>query len=75
MEVKKQLRKIGENYVPEAKDRISRSLRIKCSPEINHHEGEEEVIVSGREGAETVLMISNRKRAKVCIKKPRLSLK
>ena len=70
MEVKKQLRKTGENYVSEAKDRISRRLRIKCCPEINHHEGEEEVTVSGREGAETVLMISNRKGAKVCIKSP-----
>ena len=68
--VKKQLREIGENYVSEAKDRISRSLRVKSCQEINYHEGEEEVTASGRERAETVLIISNRKRAKVCIKNP-----
>lgn len=68
--VKKQLREVGENYISEAKDRISGRLRVKSCQEINHHEGEEEATASGREGAETVLIISNRKRAKVCIKNP-----
>lgn len=41
------------------------AMSVKCCQKINHYENEEEVTALGRKDVKVVLIISNRKRAKV----------